>query len=352
MEEALLSVKSLDAVFQIEKRDYPVLQKLDFQVNKKETVCMVGESGCGKSVTALALMDLLPNNGKVTGGSIRLAGEEINGLSRQERRALRGKQMGMVFQEPMTALNPILTIGRQLTEGLMLHRGMDRNAAYECAAQCLDKVGIADPEERMRQYPFQMSGGMRQRAMIAMVLAVEPELFIADEPTTALDVTIQKQVLVLLNRLKKDMEAGILFITHNLGVVAEIADRVVVLYSGYKVEEGPVKEIFKDPQHPYTRGLLSCVPNVDDSNMVLRPIPGIMPNITEHIPGCRFHPRCLLAEERCKKSVPQEEPCGAEGHYVSCFAVSTSAGSPPSSGLSSSSGSPLPAGSSQIKGNA
>ena len=320
MNEALLSVKGLDAVFQIGKRNYPVLDKLTFQVQKKETVCMVGESGCGKSVTALALMDLLPNNGKVTGGSICLAGEEIAGLSRQERRALRGKQMGMVFQEPMTALNPILTIGRQLTEGLKLHRGMDNKTAFDYAAQCLDKVGIADPQERMKQYPFQMSGGMRQRVMIAMVLAVEPKLFIADEPTTALDVTIQKQVLVLLNRLKKDMEAGILFITHNLGVVAEIADRVVVLYSGSKVEEGPVNEIFRNPRHPYTRGLLSCVPNVDNRDMVLHPIPGMMPNITEMIPGCRFHPRCTVAEERCKTEAPPEQPCGAAGHSVSCFA--------------------------------
>ena len=326
MDEALLSVSSLDAVFQIGKRNYPVLQKLNFEVNKKETVCMVGESGCGKSVTALALMDLLPNNGKVIGGSIRLAGEEITGLSRQERRALRGKQMGMVFQEPMTALNPILTVGRQLTEGLRLHRGMDTAGASKYAAECLDTVGIADPEERMRQYPFQMSGGMRQRVMIAMVLAVEPKLFIADEPTTALDVTIQKQVLVLLNRLKKNMEAGILFITHNLGVVAEIADRVIVLYSGYKVEEGPAKEIFKNPRHPYTRGLLSCVPNVDIKDMILRPIPGVMPNITEHIPGCRFHPRCTFATERCRNSIPPEIPCGAGGtitggHFVSCFAA-------------------------------
>ena len=321
MEEALLSVRNLDAVFQIGKRNYPVLQKLNFQVNKRETVCMVGESGCGKSVTALSLMDLLPNNGKVIGGSICLAGEELTGFSRQERRALRGRQMGMVFQEPMTALNPLLTIGRQLTEGLKLHRGMDHKAAVQFSAQCLDNVGIADPEERMRQYPFQMSGGMRQRVMIAMVLAVEPKLFIADEPTTALDVTTQKQVLVLLNRLKKNMEAGILFITHNLGVVAEIADRVVVLYSGYKVEEGPVSEIFTNPRHPYTRGLLSCVPNVEKPDMVLKPIPGIMPNITEDIPGCRFHPRCTLANESCQKMIPQEAPCGAEGHFVSCFAV-------------------------------
>jgi oligopeptide/dipeptide ABC transporter ATP-binding protein len=199
---------------------------------------------------------------------------------------------------------------------------MEYKAAYQLAAQCLDTVGIADPEERMRQFPFQMSGGMRQRVMIAMVMAVEPELFIADEPTTALDVTIQKQVLVLLNRLKKNMEAGILFITHDLGVVAEIADRVVVLYSGYKVEEGSAKEIFQNPRHPYTKGLLSCVPNINDPNMVIRPIPGTMPNITDAIPGCRFHPRCPLAEARCRNSIPPERPCGEDdGHKVSCYAM-------------------------------
>ena len=320
MDEALLSVNNLDAIFRIGKRNYPVLHGLGFQVKKKETVCMVGESGCGKSVTALALMDLLPNNGSVIGGSIHLGGEEISTLSRRERGAIRGKRMGMVFQEPMTALNPLLTIGRQLTEGLCLHKGMDKAAAAEYAARCLDTVGIADPEERMRQYPFQMSGGMRQRVMIAMVLAVEPELFIADEPTTALDVTIQKQVLVLLNRLKKNMEAGVLFITHDLGVVAEIADRVVVLYGGYKVEEGSVKDIFNNPQHPYTKGLISCVPNVDDEVMEIKAIPGTMPNITEAIPGCRFHPRCSLAKEECKKGIPHEIVYG-EGHTVSCFAL-------------------------------
>jgi oligopeptide/dipeptide ABC transporter ATP-binding protein len=321
MDEALLQVKDLDAVFRIGKRNYPVLHRLSFQVGKRETLCMVGESGCGKSVTTLAIMDLLPNNGKVTGGSIRLDGQELTALSHRERGALRGKKMGMVFQEPMTALNPLLTVGRQLTEGLRLHRGMDQRAAADYAARCLDTVGIASPRERMRQYPFQMSGGMRQRVMIAMVLAVQPELFIADEPTTALDVTIQKQVLILLNRLKKNMEAGILFITHDLGVVAEIADRVIVLYGGHKVEEGPVREIFNNPRHPYTRGLLSCVPNVDDVSIDIKAIPGIMPHLTEEIPGCRFHPRCPLATERCRRSVPPEGPGGAAGHWVSCFAA-------------------------------
>jgi oligopeptide transport system ATP-binding protein len=319
MDEALLQVKDLQAVFRVGKQEYPVLHKLSFHVRKRETVCMVGESGCGKSVTTLAVMGLLPNNGKVAGGSIRLDGQELTGLSRRDWGALRGKKMGMVFQEPMTALNPLLTVERQLTEGLRLHRGMDKAAARKYAIKCLETVGISNPDERMRQFPFQMSGGLRQRVMIAMVLAVEPELFIADEPTTALDVTIQKQVLVLLNRLKKNMDAGILFITHDLGVVAEIADRVVVLYAGYKVEEGPVQEVFQNPRHPYTRGLLSCVPNIDNDTAVIHAIPGTLPNITEDIPGCRFHPRCQNVMDCCRKILPEELPCGAPGHFVSCF---------------------------------
>jgi oligopeptide transport system ATP-binding protein len=319
MDEALLQIKDLQTLFRVGKQEYPVLHKLSFQVGKRETVCMVGESGCGKSVTTLAVMDLLPNNGRVSGGSIRLGGQELTGLSHREWGALRGKKMGMVFQEPMTALNPLLTVGRQLTEGLRLHQGMDKAAARQYALESLETVGISNPDERMRQFPFQMSGGLRQRVMIAMVLAVQPELFIADEPTTALDVTIQKQVLVLLNRLKKNMDAGILFITHDLGVVAEIADRVVVLYAGFKVEEGPVQELFQNPRHPYTQGLLSCVPNIDDDSAVIRAIPGTLPNITEDIPGCRFHPRCQKAMDCCRRAVPREIPCGAPGHFVSCF---------------------------------
>jgi oligopeptide transport system ATP-binding protein len=319
MDEMLLQVQDLQTVFRIGKQDYPVLRNLSFHVGKRETVCMVGESGCGKSVTTLTVMDLLPNNGKVTGGSIRLGGQELTSLSHRERGALRGKKMGMVFQEPMTALNPLLTVGRQLTEGLRLHRGMDKAAAIQYAVESLETVGIPNPAERMHQFPFQMSGGLRQRVMIAMALAVQPELFIADEPTTALDVTIQKQVLVLHNRLKKNLDAGILFITHDLGVVAEIADRVVVLYAGCKVEEGPVQEIFNNPRHPYTRGLLSCVPNIDDDHTAIHAIPGALPNITEDIPGCRFHPRCQSATDRCRESVPAELPCGAPGHFVSCF---------------------------------
>lgn len=316
----VLEVKDLVTTFRIGKKEYEVIRGISFDVNENETVCMVGESGCGKSVTTLSVMDLLPLNGRVVSGSIKLNGQELTTMSAKERNSLRGKKMGMIFQEPMTALNPLLTIGHQLTEGLRLHLDMSKEEAYRTAVAYLEKVGIANPEARMKQYPFQLSGGLRQRVMIAMVMAVQPSLLIADEPTTALDVTIQKQVLVLLNRLKKDVSTGVLFITHDLGVVAEIADRVIILYSGRKVEEGDIRAIFSKPLHPYTVGLMNAVPNVDKDDFVIQPIPGTFPNITEEIGGCRFHPRCPYATERCRQEVPAEieaEP----GHFVSCHKV-------------------------------
>ena len=316
----VLEVKDLVTTFRIGKKEYEVIRGISFDVNENETVCMVGESGCGKSVTTLSVMDLLPLNGRVVSGSIKLNGQELTTMSAKERNSLRGRKMGMIFQEPMTALNPLLTIGHQLTEGLRLHLGMSKEEAYRIAVAYLEKVGIANPEARMKQYPFQLSGGLRQRVMIAMVMAVQPSLLIADEPTTALDVTIQKQVLVLLNRLKKDVSTGVLFITHDLGVVAEIADRVIILYSGRKVEEGDIRAIFSKPLHPYTVGLMNAVPNVDKDDFVIQPIPGTFPNITEEIGGCRFHPRCPYATERCRQEVPAEieaEP----GHFVSCHKV-------------------------------
>lgn len=320
MGKKVLEVKDLVTTFRIDKKEYEVLRGVSFDLNENETLCMVGESGCGKSVTTLSIMGLLPNNGRIVSGSIKLNGEELTTMSDKELNALRGKQMGMIFQEPMTALNPLLTIGRQMTESLMLHRGMSKKEAKETAVRYLEKVGIANPEERLKQYPFQLSGGLRQRIMIAMVMSVKPSLLIADEPTTALDVTIQKQVLVLLNRLKKDVSTGVLFITHDLSVVAEIADRVIVLYSGRKVEEGTIDMIFKNPQHPYTIGLMDAVPNVDLDDFDIKPIPGTFPNITEDIGGCRFHPRCPYATERCRREVPQQletEP----GHFVYCHKV-------------------------------
>ncbi len=320
MGKTVLEVKDLVTTFRIDKKEYEVIRGVSFEVHENETVCMVGESGCGKSVTTLAVMDLLPNNGRVVSGSIKLNGQELTAMSAKERSALRGKRMGMIFQEPMTALNPLLTIGRQMTEGLMLHRGMNKKEAWGAAVEYLEKVGIANPEDRMRQFPFQLSGGLRQRIMIAMTMAVQPSLLIADEPTTALDVTIQKQVLVLLNKLKKDVSTGVLFITHDLGVVAELADRVVILYSGRKVEEGSITDIFSAPLHPYTVGLMKAVPNVDEDEFDIQPIPGVFPNITEEIGGCRFHPRCPYATDRCRSELPAEIEV-APGHTVSCHKV-------------------------------
>jgi len=325
MGKKVLEVKDLVTTFRIDKKEYEVIRGISFDIEENETVCMVGESGCGKSVTTLAIMDLLPGNGRVVSGSIKLGGQELTAMTPKERNALRGRQMGMIFQEPMTALNPLLTIGRQMTEGLIRHLGLTKKEAYGTAVSYLEKVGIANPEDRMRQYPFQLSGGLRQRVMIAMVMAVRPSLLIADEPTTALDVTIQKQVLVLLNKLKKDVSTGVLFITHDLGVVAEIADRVIILYSGRKVEEGPIGAIFSRPLHPYTVGLMKAVPNVDVDDFDIQPIPGIFPNITEEIGGCRFHPRCPYAADRCRREIPREitvEP----GHTVCCHKVAEELG--------------------------
>ena len=320
MSDTVLEVKNLVTTFRINKKEYPVIRDISFEIHENETLCMVGESGCGKSVTTLSVMGLLPENGAVRSGSIKLCGEELLGMSPRQLGQVRGKKMGMIFQEPMTSLNPLLTIGYQLTEGLRQHLGMSKAEAHATAVSYLEKVGIANAEERMKQFPFQLSGGLRQRIMIAMMMSLQPRLLIADEPTTALDVTIQKQVLLLLNRLKQDMKTGILFITHDLGVVAQIADRVIVLYSGSKVEEGATRQIFENPLHPYTVGLMKAVPNVDVDDFDIQPIPGTFPNITEEIGGCRFHPRCPYATERCRQEVPQAleyEP----GHFVACHKV-------------------------------
>lgn len=324
MGKKVLEVRDLVTTFTIDKKEYEVLRGVSFSIEENETLCMVGESGCGKSVTTLSIMDLLPTNGRVVSGSIKLNGQELTTLSPKERRAIRGKQMGMIFQEPMTALNPLLTIERQMTEGLILHRGMSKKEAYETSVAYLEKVGIANPRSRMKQYPFQLSGGLRQRIMIAMVMVLQPNLLIADEPTTALDVTIQKQVLVLLNRLKQDVSTGIFFITHDLGVVAEIADRVVILYSGRKVEEGSIEAIFAKPMHPYTIGLMNAVPDVEKDEFKIQPIPGTFPNITEEIGGCRFHPRCPYATEPCRREVPEEREI-EPGHLVCCHKVAQEA---------------------------
>lgn len=319
MGKKVLEVKDLVTTFRIGKKEYEVLRGVSFDIEENETLCMVGESGCGKSVTTLSIMDLLPNNGRVVSGSIKLNGQELTTLSPKERNALRGKQMGMIFQEPMTALNPLLTIGRQMTEGLRLHLGMSREEAYETAVSYLEKVGIANPGDRMKQYPFQLSGGLRQRVMIAMVMAAQPSLLIADEPTTALDVTIQAQILELMKDLQKKTHMGIIFITHNLGVVAEICDKVCVMYAGKMVEQGPVDDIFYNPSHPYTVGLLRSMPRVDaESHERLIPIEGTPVDMLNPPEGCPFAPRCEHAMKICLKKMPPYVEIGKD-HRSACW---------------------------------
>lgn len=317
----VLEVKNLSTAFTISKKDYEVIHNLSFNIKKNETLCIVGESGCGKSVTTLSIMDLLPENGKVTQGDILLEGKSLLAMNQKERRATKGAKMGMIFQDPMTALNPLLTIGFQIEENITQHRkDVSHKEAHQMVISALKQVGISDPEKRMKQYPFQLSGGLRQRVMIAMTLVAKPVLLIADEPTTALDVTIQKQVLALINDLKKEMDAGILFITHDLGVVGEIADRVIVLYSGEMVEEGPVHDLFHHPLHPYTQGLFDAYPNIDKEDFELKPIAGNIPSITQPISGCRFHPRCPFAMEKCKTQKPTVQHLENE-RKVACFKV-------------------------------
>jgi peptide/nickel transport system ATP-binding protein len=296
---------------------------LSFSVGAGETLAIVGESGCGKSVTSLSILRLIASPpGRVVGGSIRFEGRDLLALSEREMRKVRGNEISMVFQEPMTSLNPVLTIGRQISEALILHRGLSRSAARARAIEMLALVNIPEPARRVGEYPHQMSGGMRQRVMIAMALACNPRLLIADEPTTALDVTIQAQILDLMRGLKEKTGAAIVLITHDLGVVAEMAQRVVVMYAGRKVEEAPVGELFARPRHPYTRGLLHSIPRLGESAVGerkrLEEIRGMVPSMKEDIAGCVFAPRCAFATERCRASYPPLEQ-KADGHWVACW---------------------------------
>lgn len=318
MAETLLEVKNLVTTFRTAEGSLQAVRDVSFHVDKGETLCIVGESGCGKSITSLSVMRLLPSNGSIEDGEILLNGESLQALTPEQMRRIRGNKMSMIFQEPMTALNPVLTIGYQLREPLLLHHKLSKKEASKQSIELLRQVGIPNPDKRLNQYPHELSGGMRQRVMIAMALACHPSLLIADEPTTALDVTIQAQILDLIKDLKDKLDMGVLMITHDMGVVAEVADRVMVMYAGKKIEEGPVREIFENPQHPYTIGLLNSVPNVDDPEFELEPIPGNMPGLNEEISGCRFHPRCKFAMDKCKTDTPPEFRAG-KGHYASCW---------------------------------
>jgi peptide/nickel transport system ATP-binding protein len=297
---------------------------VSFSVAQGETLAVVGESGCGKSVTSLSIMRLIASPpGRIVEGTIRFQGTNLLDLSEREMRSIRGNDISMIFQEPMTSLNPVLSIGRQITETLTLHQGLDRAAADARAIEMLRLVGIPDPAQRLKQYPHELSGGMRQRVMIAMALACDPKLLIADEPTTALDVTVQAQILDIMRLLKSKTGAAIILITHSLGVVAEMAQRVVVMYGGRKVEEAPVGALFATPRHPYTQALLGSVPRLGSSltgngTDRLAEIPGVVPSLKEAIAGCIFAPRCAHATPRCRETYPPLEE-KALGHWVACW---------------------------------
>ena len=322
--EPILAVDDLRTWFFTRDGVVRAVDGVSFHVTPGETLAIVGESGCGKSVTALSLLRLIPSPpGRIVSGTIRFAGRDLLSLSEAEMRDARGNEISMIFQEPMTSLNPVLTIGRQIGETLTLHQGLDYKAALFKAVDMLRLVHIPEAERRIGQYPHQLSGGMRQRVMIAMALACNPKLLIADEPTTALDVTIQAQILDLMRELKQKIDAAIVLITHDLGVVAEMAQRVVVMYAGRMAEEAAVGELFRRPLHPYTKGLLNSMPRLGASldrahTQRLAEIPGTVPSLREAIPGCAFAARCAFATDLCHRAMPafeEKEP----GHFAACF---------------------------------
>jgi len=316
----LLEIEDLVTEFSTDEGVVRAVDGVSLTVEAGATVGVVGESGCGKSVTALSIMRLLPQPmGRIAAGSIRFQGRDLAGLRVEEMERIRGNEIGMVFQEPMTALNPVHTIGRQLTEGLRLHRGLKDREALREACTILDRVGIPSPEVRLGEYPHQLSGGMRQRVVIAIALACSPDLLIADEPTTALDVTIQAQILELMRELQDELGMAVLLITHDLGVIAETCDEVVVMYAGRVAERGSVHDIFDRPKHPYTRGLLASIPTLEtEPKARLNIIEGMVPGLRDLPPGCRFENRCPLATARCRAAPPVEETVGA-AHRVSCY---------------------------------
>ncbi len=318
---ALLEVENLQTHFRTLDGVNRAVDGVSFEVNEGETLAIVGESGCGKSVTANSILRLIPEPPGRIAGSIRFQGRDLLKASEREMRDIRGNEISMIFQEPMTSLNPVLTVGRQLRETLRLHQGLDRKAADDRAEEMLSLVGIPEARRRLSEYPHQLSGGMRQRVMVAIALACNPKLLIADEPTTALDVTIQAQILDLMKDLKRRVGAAIVLITHDLGIVAEVADRVMVMYAGRKVEEAPVAELFRSPKHPYTQGLLGAVPklgsSLDGAETRLAEIPGLVPSLKERIDGCVFESRCPYATDLCRQFSPALD-LKARGHLAAC----------------------------------
>ncbi|TBL79451.1 ABC transporter ATP-binding protein [Paenibacillus thalictri] len=316
----LLEVNNLQTHFKTDGGVVASVNGVSFSVAKGETLAIVGESGCGKSVTSLSILGLVASPGKVVGGEIWFEGENLLTKNAKDMRKLRGNKISMIFQEPMTSLNPVFTIGNQLGEVFVHHQHMDKKAARLKSIEMLDNVGIPRADKVIDYFPHQLSGGMRQRVMIAMALSCNPALLIADEPTTALDVTIQAQILELLKALSKERETGVVLITHDLGVVAEMADRVIVMYAGKVVEQASVYDLFAAPKHPYTRGLLKSLPNIDEQVDELESISGSVPNPLNMPKGCPFHPRCPIATDLCKTNAPALEPVnGGASHLASCF---------------------------------
>ncbi|MDI3480921.1 MAG: peptide/nickel transport system ATP-binding protein [Tepidanaerobacteraceae bacterium] len=318
MNDNLVEVRNLKTYFFTDDGIVPAVDGVDFCIKKGETLGIVGESGCGKSVTSLSLLRLVPNPpGKIVEGEVFFKGENLLKKTESEMRKIRGNDISMIFQEPMTSLNPVFTVGEQISEAIELHQGLSKRDAMAKAVEMLKMVGIPSAEQRVREYPHQMSGGMRQRVMIAMALSCNPALLIADEPTTALDVTIQAQILELMKDLKERLGTAIMLITHDLGVVAEMAENVLVMYAGKVVEYADVKTIFKNPKHPYTVGLLGSIPRLDEPKEKLYVIEGAVPNPFNMPSGCRFHPRCPEAREICRMREP--ELLQLDGHQVRCW---------------------------------
>jgi len=317
--EPLVQVKGLKTHFFTEEGVVKAVDGVDFEINPGETLGVVGESGCGKSVTSLSIMGLVESPpGKIVEGEINFQGTDLTKLSQKEMRKIRGNDISMIFQEPMTSLNPVYTIGNQISEAIMLHKKVNKEEAKRQSIEMLEKVGIPLPEQRVNEYPHQLSGGMRQRVMIAMSLSCDPQLLIADEPTTALDVTIQAQILELMNDLKESYGMAIMMITHDLGVIAEVSDRVAVMYAGKVVEYTDVETLFKDPEHPYTWGLMNSIPKLDQTVERLEAIPGSVPSPLNFPSGCKYNNRCPLATDKCREIEPELETI-SEGHQVRCW---------------------------------
>ena len=325
--DPVLDVRDLTVLFGGRHGTVRAVDGISFHLSRGETLGIVGESGCGKSVTALSILRLIPTPpGRIAGGSVRFEGRELTALTNGEMRRIRGNYISMIFQEPMTSLNPVLTVGRQIAETIMLHQGLSRSAALAQAVEMLEQVRMPDAAQQIRRYPHALSGGMRQRVMIAMALSCNPKVLIADEPTTALDVTIQAQILALIHELKEKLDTAVILITHDLGVIADIAERVIVMYAGRKVEESTVDALFAAPRHPYTVGLMGSVPRLPEAGAVadggrggpLAEIPGAVPRLDDMPAGCAFAPRCGLATERCRERAPTFEE-KAPGQWAACW---------------------------------